>query len=163
MELKFNLFEQQFNIADENITDRLNREIEWEKLTRCISEFEALANILRRQLITIPATRKRKSDINKLSFQRIGKAQSCLSNWFDIDLFKNISEADKIFLNIMFNRRHIFTHNGGRIDQEYIDNTDDKTVKVNQVIKFSSREIKRLIPLVRLCAKNFIEDYESIN
>jgi len=163
LQSKFSTFEQQFKTVDEEVSERHDREVEWEKLTRCVSEFEALANTLRKHLINIPATKKRKSDINNLSFQRIQKAQSCLKNWFEIDIFQNIPEREGEFLNKMFNRRHVFTHNCGRIDQEYIDNTGDQTVKVNQVIKFSSREIKRLIPLVRSCATNFIEGYESIS
>lgn len=159
---KFNEFEMQFKDADEKFSERADREVEWEKLTRCVSEFEALANNLRIHLANIPATPKRKSDINRLSFQRITNASSALSNWFDINLFEGISEEDQEFLNKMFNRRHVFTHNGGRIDQEYIDNTGDNSVRINQTIRFKSKEVKRLIPLVRKCSENFISGYESI-
>jgi len=38
---------------------------------------------------------------------------------------------DKTFLNRMFNRRHVLIHNGGRIDQEYLDNIGDTTVRLN--------------------------------
>lgn len=56
----------------------------------------------------------------------------------------------------------MFTYNGGRVDQEYIDNTGDNTVRVNQTIRFKSKEVKRLIPLVRKCSENFVRGYESI-
>lgn len=159
---KFDSFEAQFTDADENIKDRADREIEWEKLTRCVSEFEALANNLRIHLANLPATPRRRADLNRLSFQRIINAASAIKNWFDIDIFKDITEQDQEFLNKMFNRRHVFTHNVGRIDQEYIDNTGDTSVRINQTIKFRSREVKRLIPLVRQCSENFVNGYESI-
>jgi len=159
---KFDSLEAQFNEINGTVTDRSDREVEWEKLTRCVSEFEALANNLRIHLIKIPATPKRKSDINRLSFQRIMNCSSAIKSWFDIDIFKGIKTEEQEFLNKMFNRRHVFTHNGGRIDQEYINNTGDTTVRINQTIKFKSKEIKRLIPLVRKCSDNFVAGYDSI-
>ena len=83
---KFDEFEKQFKDADETIAERSDREVEWEKLTRCVSEFEALANNIRTHLANLPASSKRKSDINRLSFQRIINASSALKNWFDINL-----------------------------------------------------------------------------
>lgn len=159
---KFDEFENQFKDVDKNIADRADREVEWEKLTRCVSDFEALANNIRIHIVNFPLTPKRRSDIKRLSFQRITNASLAIKNWFDIDIFNGVSEDDQLFLNKMFNRRHVFTHNGGRIDQEYIDNTNDTSVRLNQTITFKSKEIKRLIPLVRKCSENFINGYVSI-
>jgi hypothetical protein len=139
-----------------------NREVEWEKLTRCVSEFEALANAVRKSLLQMPATPKRRNDLSQLSFQRILNASDCIKNWYEIDILKNTTEENRVFLNKMFNRRHIFTHNAGKIDQEYIDNTGDTSVRVNQTIRFGSREIQRLIPLIRKCSTNLLEGFLSI-
>jgi hypothetical protein len=59
----------------------------------------------------------------------------------------------------MFNRRHVLTHNGGRIDQEYLDKTGDTTVKLHQKIAVRSKEIKRLIPLLRTVAQNLFQGF----
>jgi hypothetical protein len=155
--------EQHFKDVDEKISDRHEREVEWEKLTRCVSEFEAFANTIKSQLLTLPTTPKRKADISNLSFQNIVKAHECFENWFGINIFNDISKEDILFLNKMFNRRHIFVHNAGKVDQEYIDNTNDKSARLNQVIRFESREIKRILPLVRKCALNLIKGFESMN
>jgi hypothetical protein len=64
--------------------------------------------------------------------------------------------------NRMFNRRHVLTHNGGRIDQKYLENTNDKSVRLNQKIIVGSSEIRRLIPLLRTCAQNLFQSFESI-
>ncbi|MDR4496776.1 MAG: hypothetical protein MRK02_02450 [Candidatus Scalindua sp.] len=66
---KLDKLEKRFQEADENLTNGHDREIEWENLTRCVSEFEAMANNLKDHLLRIPATPKRKSDIKNLSFQ----------------------------------------------------------------------------------------------
>lgn len=159
---KFNEFEQQLQNADSNILDRHEREIEWEKLLRCVSEFEGLANELRRYLLQLPLAPKRKKELSSLSFQNLIKANESILSWYGFEILKGISPDDRKFLNIMFNRRHLFTHKNGQVDEEYINNTQDESVKLKQKIRLSSNEIKRLIPLVKLSAQNFILSFESI-
>lgn len=163
IEAKLDDLERQFQTASENLADRHDREVEWEKLLRGVSEFEVMAKDLRAQLLRLPATPRRKSDLGNLSFQRILRANECLSNWFGIEILKDISDDDREFMDKMFNRRHVFTHNAGRVDREYLDNTGDKTVRLNEVIRLRSKEIKRLIPLIRQGANNLIEGYETIS
>jgi hypothetical protein len=161
-EQKLSELEQQFQATDKNVSDRNEREVEWEKLTRCISDFESVANQIRRFLLRYPATPKRKSALSSLSFQKILTASDRLKEWYGYDILEGVSETDRRFLNRMFNRRHVFTHNAGRVDQEYLDNTGDTTVRLNQVLRVRSREIRRLIPLVRDCGQRLIQGYESI-
>ncbi|MGA9777894.1 MAG: hypothetical protein ACLPRE_12360 [Limisphaerales bacterium] len=68
----------------------------------------------------------------------------------------------KSFLNRMFNRRHVLTHNGGRIDQEYLDSTADTSVLLNQTISVHSKDLKRLLPLLQKCAQNLFEAFETV-
>jgi len=154
--------EEQLDKADDALTDRQEREVEWEKLSRCISDFEAMARDLQGQLSLLPATPKRKRDIESMSFQNILKANECLQNWFSFDMLYHFSDDDKTFLNRMFNRRHVLIHNGGRIDQEYLDNTGDTSVRLNQKIVVRSKEIRRLLPLLRMVAKNLFQGFELI-
>lgn len=154
--------EKQFNEADAKLTERHEREVEWEKLSRCVSDFEAMARDIQTQLALLPATPRRKADIKALSFQNILKANDCLLNWFGFEILPRFPEDDKVFLNRMFNRRHVLTHNGGRIDQEYLDNTKDTTVRLNQKIAVHSKELRRLIPLLRMVAKHLFDGFETI-
>jgi hypothetical protein len=154
--------EQQFNKAAAELTERHEREVEWEKLSRCISDFEAMARDVQGQLHLFPATPKRKKDIQGMSFQNILKANDSLLNWFGFEMLFRFSDDDKTFLNRMFNRRHVLIHNGGRIDQEYLDNTGDTTVRLNQKIVVRSNEIRRLFPLLRTVAQNLFQGFESI-
>ena len=163
IEEKFHELERQFHAAFENSEGRQEREVEWEKLLRCVSEFEAMSNDLRGHLLRLPTTPKRRGDLGTLSFQRILKVNEALNNWFGFEILQGISPNDREFINMMFNRRHVFTHNAGRVDQEYLNNTHDTSVRLNQKIRLRSNEIKRLIPLVRRVANNLIEGYESIS
>jgi len=159
---KMNEFGKQFQKANEEVSDRHDREVEWEKLTRCVSEFESMANQIRRFLLRHPATEKRKNSLKSLSFQNILIARDLLKEWYDIDILEGVSETDSNFLNKMFNRRHLFIHNAGQVDQEYLNNTGDTSVRLNQMIRVRSREIRRLIPLVLECGQKLVQGYESI-
>lgn len=53
-----------------------------------VSEFEAMANDLRDQLLRLPATPRRKADMRHLSFQRIIQTNDALNNWFGFEMLK---------------------------------------------------------------------------
>jgi hypothetical protein len=154
--------ETQFNEADAKLSDRHEREVEWEKLSRCISDFEALGRDIQTQLGLLRSTPRRKNEIKGLSFQNIIKTNDCLLDWFGFEFLARFPDDDKDFLKRMFNRRHVLTHNAGRIDQEYLDNTQDTTVRLNQKIVVHSKDLRRLIPLLKKCAQNLFEAFESI-
>jgi DNA-directed RNA polymerase subunit RPC12/RpoP len=155
--------QEEFEKADSGLTDRQDREVEWEKLTRCISDFEAMARDIQSRLVLFPTTPKRRKDIEGLSFQNIIKANQSLLTWFGFEMLFRFSDDDKSFLNRMFNRRHVLTHNGGRADKEYLENTSDTSVALNQKIAVRSNEIRRLVPLLRKVAENLFQGFESIS
>jgi hypothetical protein len=113
-------------------------------------------------MLGFPATPQRKIALRSLTFQNIVKASDCIKNWYGFEILENVPDADRRFLNLMFNRRHLFTHNAGRVDQEYLDNTGDTSVRLNQVIRVRGKEIRRLIELVQKCGMSFIDGYASI-
>ncbi len=159
---KFEAMKNEFTSTKKNVKDRHDREAKWEELTKCVSEFESMGNELKKYLIKFPATQKRKSMIGQLSFQNILKTSVLLRKWLDIEMLKDISEQDGVFLNKMFNRRHILTHNAGRVDDEYLRNTEDTSVRLNQVLRIRSNEINRLLPLVEKCGMNLLTGVKAI-
>jgi len=153
----------QFESAKAAIADRSERKIEWEKMTTtCISDFEAMARDIQKELLGLPMTPARRREVEQISFQQILKAGEMLRGFFAIDLLKNVPKADKDFLHKMFNRRHILVHNAGRVDQEYLHRTEDSSVRLHEKIVVRSREISRLIPLLKTTATNLFTGYESI-
>ncbi|WP_312475758.1 hypothetical protein [Neobacillus sp.] len=168
---KLNTFEV-FNESLSRLLKRLNnssleqetQSSEWaDVLKNCVSEFEAMAKDINKELLRIPATPSRKEAISRISFQRISEANESLSKWFDIDFLKGISNEDRIFINRCFNKRHILTHNSGVVDDKYIKNTDDTTVRLNQKIYVEKDEAIKIINLLRSTGKKLIDGYESIS
>ncbi len=131
-------------------------------LTKAFTEFEALGNSVRTQLLRLPATEKRKSDIAKLNFQRIIETSDSLEKWFAFKLLKDLSQEEVEFIRIMVNRRHILVHNAGRVDQRYLDITNDKTFKLNEVIKVMAGETRKTVGLLSRCGSNLVSDWQSI-
>ena len=163
-ESKMQLLERRFVESDSVIKEPLRRAEEWKNLlVRCVSEFESLANDMRKQLLRIPSTPRRKKDLGSVSFQGIIKANECLKDWYGIEILDGLSETDSNFLNKMFNRRHLVIHTGSQVDDEYLKNTDDKSVRLNQVIRIDSQEIRRLIAMTKVAAQNLISGYDSIH
>lgn len=117
IQAKLGDLETQFRTADEALADRHEREVEWEKLTRCVSDFEALAKAVRSRLLRHPLSPSRRSELEDLNFQNLLPSAHALHTWFDIDVLRGLGDDEKRFLQLMFNRRHVFVHNGGRVDQ----------------------------------------------
>lgn len=136
--------------------------VDWEQLTHCFSDFEAMAKDIQSQLVLFPTTPRRRSEIESLSFQRLAKARESLLAWFAIELFAGLSPGDVAFLLQMLQRRHVFVHNGGRVDQDYLDATKDTSVRLHQQLEVRRSEIERLVPHLRRCGGNLFSCFESI-
>lgn len=158
--------------ADGSIAERKERGETWEKLTvESLSEFEAFAKHLRVKLLVFPMTPNRRKKLTELSFQKPLEADESLVQWFDIGLLKwrgnelsagrTISETDFPFINKMIQKRHILMHNGGVVDQEYIDRSGDNQVQLAERIHIRSKEAKRFVELVREMGENLLDNVES--
>jgi len=160
---KLETMKNEVSLFSESNSDRCSRESKWEELTKKgVSEFESMANELKKFIVSIPMTKGRRNSICRLSFQSIIKTAGLMEEWLDIQILKNISQDDQKFLNKMFNRRHLFTHNGGRVDKEYLKNTEDNTVRLNQTIKIRSNEVNRLLNLIEVCSYNLLNGCDAI-
>ena len=77
-------------------------------------------------------------------------------------MLEGIDQGEQDFLHRMFNRRHLFTHSGGKVDQEYLDKTDDQSVRLNEIVRVDSKEVRRLILLVERMSIDLLDGFDSI-
>jgi hypothetical protein len=149
--------------SETTLTDKDERGAEWgRQLVACVAALDALGRMLVRELERLPAVPRRKADVSRLSLQSIRTAAERLAQWYGFEIFKGLAEADQVFIDRMFNRRHLVDHNASRVDQEYLDRTGDTTVKLNQRIRVSSSEVKRVARLTRIIAGNVVADFTSM-
>lgn len=153
----------EFETASASLTDRAERENRWQQLLiGCVADFDGFASDLRDRLQRFPATLSRKRALGQLSFQNIVKAAERLEQWYAFDILEGITPDDREFLNVMFNRRHLFVHRAGRVDAEYLQNSGDTSVRLNQVHRLKSGMIARLIPLLQQVTANFLTGFDAI-
>jgi len=144
-------------------SEKSKLETEWENIVKnCVSEFESFGRDIQGQLVSFPATPKRRKQIREISFQRPLDAGEKLSKLFDIELFFKIKKSDKDFVNKQFHRRHLITHNGGLVDQDYIDKTCDTSVKIGEKIRVKKSNAKHLIELTRQLSNNLFDAYQTM-
>ncbi len=161
---RFEVIEKDFIEYESTIKESSKRENEWKSiLSNCVSTYDGLGNEFRKYLLFFPYTPKRRKDLTQISFQKILNSGECLNNWLGFDVFSGINDDDKNFLNKMFNKRHLFSHNNGIVDNEYLNNTGDTSLKLGQLVRLRSKEIKRFIPLIKQVSINLINGFESIS
>jgi hypothetical protein len=161
IERKLDNIERQFDGTSP--ASHLSDEEKGEKLIRCVMEFEAMADDIKQLLLTLPATPRRKKEIENVSFQNIEQADEKLRAWYGFEILDGISAANREFLTIKLQRRHIFAHNAGRVDNEYLKKSGDKTARLNQIIRLRPDELKRLVVVLRQCSYNLIGGFGSIS
>jgi hypothetical protein len=113
---------------------------------------------LRHRLKLIPTTPKRKKELDKLSFQRVLDACESLDQWYGLETLEGVSDEQKAFLKMMMHRRPIITHNGGRVDADYLKFSGDTQAKLNERIRIRSSQVRRLLEIVRLLGNNLIRE-----
>src|SRR3989442_1626726 len=77
-----------------------------------------------------------------------------LKPWFGIDLMHGLDASDEAFIRLMFLRRHIYEHNGGEVDQRYLDESGDTSVRLKQSLHEPPESIFRMTGLILRMARN---------
>ena len=151
---KLNQIELELQTASDELRSNL--------LNRTVSVLEAMANDLKRILVSIPCHPTRRNQVALVNFQNIGSAVTELDTWYGFDLCSGFSPGDLEFVDLMFKRRHLFTHTGGQVDEKYLKETGDRTFELHEVVVLSQPDMARFVPLVRRLGSNLISDVEKI-
>jgi hypothetical protein len=82
-------------------------------------------------------------------------------SWTDTTTPKrSVPKADLPFIKQMVQKRHILIHNGGVVDQDYLDKSGDTQVRLGERIRVCSKEAKRFIECVQTMGANFADNVE---
>jgi hypothetical protein len=91
-----------------------------------VSDFDSCCRDFMKALATIPMRQQRRSEVERLLFHSIEHPSQVVRTVFDIDLLKGISDVK--FVNMMFERRHVFEHGGGVVTKRYLEMTGDTSM-----------------------------------
>ena len=102
--------------------DPANRQVrarKWRQcVAACVAKFEVFARDQQKYLARFPMTPRRRKELEEASPQAILSFAGLLEGSFDIAILRDVDADDRDFLKRMFNRRHLFAHKGGTVDQE---------------------------------------------
>jgi len=153
-------FEKDIN----NIRDRIKEGQSYEACVKdAVSAFDGYARQIAKQLACrIPMTRARRKEWLKKKFHNLKFCAETLKNIFDINVFKKFKKDDIDFVIRMFHRRHVYEHNGGEVDEKYIHDSGDISVRPKQIIRENSKTATRIADLVVNMVKNIHDDFHDI-
>jgi hypothetical protein len=146
------------------IRDRLNAGAPAHDCVRdAVSAFDSFVAQYAKQLAEqVPMTARRVSRLTKLSFHDLEDVRRIFRDWFDIDICAGIKDAEVDKIKLMFYRRHIYEHNGGEVDQKYLDNSGDTTVRLKQVIRETQEGTHALLGSLVKMARNLHAGFHEL-
>jgi hypothetical protein len=128
-----------------------------------VSAFESLTAQFAKQLSRlVPLTERRINRLNNQRFHNLKDAMELFRGWFDIDMGKNVKEADIRDAERLFHRRHLYEHSGGEVDQKYIDDSGDTSVRLKQHIHETQEGAHNLISTLSKLARNTQEGFHEL-
>lgn len=93
----------------------------------------------------------------KIRFQNLESARRNILRLFGIDIYNSISSKQWEFLINEFNKRHLFAHKMGVIDEDYKRNTNDTEAVVGHKVTINPEEIVTLITLIKSLSNYMFE------
>ncbi len=131
-------------------------------VTDAVSAFDSLARQYAKQLAKwVPMKPERRASLEGALFHNLKKAEE-LKAWFGIDLFEGLDAQDVEFIRLMFLRRHVYEHNGGEVDQRYLDESGDTSVRLKQALHETPDNIFRMTSTILKMARNLHQGFHEL-
>jgi hypothetical protein len=100
-----------------------------------VAAFDSFTGQLAEQLVRlVPMTVRRKKRLEKQRFHDLDEVRKIFAQWFDVDVCAGIKEPEYAAAVRMFQRRHVYEHSGGEVDQKYLDQSGDTSIVLKQRI-----------------------------
>jgi hypothetical protein len=127
------------------------------------SAFDTLVGQYTDQLIkNRPMRSARRERIRKMRFHDLAMTRKELIGAFDIDICDGLSDGDIATATRMFQRRHVYEHNGGEVDEKYLRDSGDTTVRLKQTIRETQGAVHEFGNLVLRMARNLHRGFHDI-
>lgn len=132
-------------------------------LSDIVSAFDSFARQLAKQLAArVPMRKKRRMALERVLFHNLNPRTDELIAWFDINLFDGLKSDDVAFITRMFLRRHVYEHNGGEVDERYIKESGDTSVRPKQRIRETNESTSHAANLIETIGRNFKVGFDEI-
>jgi len=146
------------------IRKRINTEDAREACVRdAVAAFDSFVGQYVRELVRrVPMTKSRINRLENSRFHNVILVRDELRNTFDIDIFDGIEAEDQRFAALMFLRRHVYEHNGGEVDEDYISQSGDTSVRLKQALRETQESAHKTVGIVMRMAKNLHDGFHEV-
>ena len=128
-----------------------------------VAAFDTLVAQYAKQLAQqVPLSSRRVTRLTKFSFHELEDTRKIFRDWFDIDLCADVKEREAAQARLMFYRRHLYEHNGGEVDEKYLKNSGDTTVRLKQVIRETQDGAHALLGTLIKMARNLHTGFHEL-
>lgn len=128
-----------------------------------VSAFDSYARQIAKQIANrVPMTSARRKEWEGKLFHNLRKRAESLDAGFGIKVFANLSQDEIEFAVLMFYRRHVYEHNGGEVDERYIRESGDTSVRPKQVIRESRDTAHRIANLIIKMGRNLHNGFHEM-
>jgi hypothetical protein len=120
-----------------------------------VASFDSFVSQYAKQLAEhVPMTERREKRLQEYSFHKLEEVREIFRNWFDIEVCRGMKDDECRFVGIRFFRRHVFEHNGGEVNQRYLDDSGDTSVRLKQHIHETQEDAHALLGSLVKMARN---------
>jgi hypothetical protein len=147
-----------------SLRDRINANGGYESCAaEAVGAFDTfVAQYVKQLARLIPLRSSRKARLERMRFHNLNTTATELNGAFDIDILDGLGADDIAFAARMFHRRHVYEHNGGVVDEKYLTDSGDNTVRLGQAIRETQCSAHRLVGAVRRMAENLHMGFHDI-
>jgi hypothetical protein len=89
-----------------------------------------------------------------MRFHDLAVTRRELMGGFDIDIYEGLTEGEIATATRSFQRRHVYEHNGGEVDQKYLRDSGDTSVRLKQTIRETQVGVHEFATIVLRMARN---------
>ena len=136
------LFTEKF---DKDQTEKMTDSLLENGLGDCVSAFQKFAQEVYKDVSG--------KEVRVNDFQIVDKGSSYFKETTGKGYDAYLNQPEYTRLIVLFNRRHVFEHNGGFVDQKYLDNTNDTEYVLGQRLVASVDETKELVDILKKLGK----------
>ena len=155
---------QELDKTLESIRRRINTGDAKEASVRdAVSAFDSFVGQYVRELLRrVPMTRGRINRLQNMRFHNVNLVRDEFKNTFDIDIFNGVDDKDQRFAALMFWRRHVYEHNGGEVDEDYLLQSGDTSVRLKQALREDQESAHKTVGMVMRMANNLHDAFHEL-
>jgi hypothetical protein len=127
------------------------------------SAFDSFVSQYVKQLLQkIPMRPGRKGRLERMRFHNLDAVLVELRAVSDIDLCSGFKESEIAATKLMFHRRHVYEHNGGEVDEKYLADSGDTTVRLKQLLREDPKSVHNFVGFLAKMARNLHDGFHEI-